>query len=89
VIILSACSANKSEYSRFYDDRSGPIYLSIDNNINIQFRSGMKSQYLITNQDENAIVGYYEILGYVVFHKKLETLYQKLLILDPLLSNYK
>ena len=49
----------------------------------------MKSQYLITNQDENALVGYYEILGYVVFHKKLETLYQKLLILDPLLSNYK
>jgi len=89
VIILSACSANKSEYSRFYDDGSGPIYLSIDNNINIQFRSGMKSQYLITNQDENAIVGYYEILGYVVFHKKLETLYQKLLILGPLVSNYK
>jgi len=70
VIILSACSANKSEYSRFYDDGSGPIYLSIDNNINIQFRSGMKSQYLITNQDENAIVGYHEILGYVVFQQK-------------------
>ena len=70
MIILSACSANKSEYSRFYDDGSGPIYLSIDNNINIQFRSGMKSQYLITNQDENAIVGYHEILGYVVFQQK-------------------
>jgi len=70
VIILSACSANKSEYSRFYNDGSGPIYLSIDNNINIQFRSRMKSQYLITNQDENAIVGYHEILGYVVFQQK-------------------
>ena len=70
MIILSACSANKSEYSRFYDDGSGPIYLSIDNNINIQFRSRMKSQYLITNQDENAIVGYHEILGYVVFQQK-------------------
>jgi hypothetical protein len=49
----------------------------------------MKSQYLITNQDENTIEGYHEILGYVVFHKKLETLYQKLLILGPLVSNYK
>ena len=78
MIILSACSANKSEYSRFYDDGSGPIYLSIDNNINIQFRSGMKSQYLITNQDENAIVGYHEILGYVVFQQKARSSLSKI-----------
>ncbi|MEK9976942.1 MAG: hypothetical protein VW689_03745 [Gammaproteobacteria bacterium] len=77
IITLSACSTNKSEYSCFYDDGSGPIYVSIDNNINIQFRSGVKSEYLITSQDENTIEGYHKILGYVVFHKKLETLYQK------------